>query len=280
MKSLVKMISVFFLLVSSFFFLTSNANAQDFTPIESGFNSQKAYEDYVYTRSLYDTAYRDYEIKKDVYLKNPTLTLKEEARVATLEMLRARDDLHRVYLTAVRTKLSEIKGLTIDERGGAFSRLDSEVIWYTDHKSRYIANETVDELFRINADVEARYKTKTLPIIQDALWTISYGQEVGIRQDHETIYKTLTDFLNQKVTLGVLRIDPFNRWFLDIGATLITLQKNESTAKTNIQKLFSDKNVINSTYPKALTPLRNSITELNKLNRFTTEFLTAIENQI
>lgn len=245
------------------------------------FDSEKAYQDYVFTQSNYDTAYKNFTDKRDIYLQNSTLTLKEDARVATLEMLKSRDDLYRVYLTAIRTKVSEIKGLTNDEKGGLYTKLDSEVLYYQGHKLTYTGNETLEDLFSINADVYNHYQKITLPFIYESLFMISYGQEVGIRQDHQTIYQGLIDFLNKKVAEQKLVIDPFNRWFLDIGSTIDSLKKNELTSKTQIQNLYSD-NAFNpySIYNKSIGTLTQSIDTLTKLNNFVTELMTAISNQI
>lgn len=273
MKKTVQIIIFVFVFLSTMYCVLRTSYAQEF-------NSEKAYSDYVFIRSNYDTAYRNYEIAKEAYLKNDTLTLKEEARIATLEMLRSRDDLHRVYLTAIRTKVSETKGLTNDEQGGSFSRLDSEVLYYQGHKLTYTGSETLEELFKINKDVEEHYTKTTLPYIYESLFLISYGQQVGIRQDHQAIYQTLVDFLNQKIADGVLIIDPFNRWILDITGLTEELQKNENFAKVQIQKIYTEKYNAAGTFDKAVNILSQSISNLLRLNNFTAEFLIAIDNQI
>jgi hypothetical protein len=244
------------------------------------FDSNKAYDDYVFTQTKYEESYRDYETKKDAYLKNPTLTLKEEARVSTINMLKLRDDLHRVYLTAVRTKVNEIRGLTQDEKGGIFTRLDAEVLYYQGHKLTYTGNEPLEEVFKINATVEDHYNKQTLPSIYEALFMISYGQQVGIRQDNQKIYQSLVSFLNQKVADGVLIIDPFNRWILDITGLTDNLQKNENLAKVQIQKIFTESYNPASKFDTAIGILSQGAPNLLKLNSFVTEFMIAINNQI
>lgn len=274
MKKIVIKLLVFVLVfLSTAYCLLGTSYAQEF-------NSEKAYLDYIFTRSLYDDEYRKYEIAKEAYLKNPTLTLKEEARLATINMLKARDDLHRVYLTAIRTKITEIKGLTTDEKGNLYTKLDSEVLYYQGHKLTYTGNETLEEVFKINTVVEDHYKKITLPFIYESLFMISYGQEVGIKQDHQSIYNDLINFLNQKVAEDKLIVDPFNRWFLDIGGTIETLNKNELTAKTAIQKLYSESFNPANNYNKSVFILTQSISNLTKLNNFVNELLIAIQNQI
>ena len=55
------------------FFLVSSAQAQEF-------DFTKAYQDYIYNQTIYEQAYSAYDEAKNSYLKNQTLTLKEEAR--------------------------------------------------------------------------------------------------------------------------------------------------------------------------------------------------------
>lgn len=272
-KSVQVLVFTFVFLLATHYSL-STVSSQDF-------NSEKAYQDYVFTRSQYDETYKKYEETKDSYLKNPTLSLKEEARIATINMLKVRDDLYRVYLTAIRTKISETKGLTNDEKGSLFTKLDSDVSYYQGHKLTYTGNETLDNVFKINTDVQNHYNSITLPFIYESLFMISYGQEVGIRQDHEKIYQGLSDFLNLKVAEQKLVIDPFNRWFLDISSTMDKLQKSEVGAKTYIQEMYTKKSTnVSSSYDKAVSILSQSIINLKKLNSFVTEFMTAIDNQV
>lgn len=273
MRRIIWVIVFALVLLATMFHVPNSTFAQDF-------NSEKAYQDYVFTQSKYEESYRDYETKKDAYLKNPTLTLKEEARVATINMLKQRDDLYRVYVTAVRTKVNEIRGLTQDEKGGVFTRLDAEVLYYQGHKLTYTGTETLEEVFKINADVENHYKNQTLPYVYEALFMISYGQQVGIRQDHQKIHQSMVDFLNQKVADGVLIIDPFNRWILDITGLIDGLQKNENLAKVEIQKLYTEKFNPASKFATSINILSRSNSNLLRLNSFVTEFMVAINNQI
>src|SRR6185369_830750 len=71
------------------------------------FDAAKAYQDYQYSLDVYNQANTDFEDAKDFYLTNKTLTLKEDARKKLLVMLRSRDQLEIVYLTALRMKILE-----------------------------------------------------------------------------------------------------------------------------------------------------------------------------
>src|SRR3972149_3570052 len=209
-----------------------NVYAQDFS-------FKKAFEDYQFQESAYSDSYSDYEKYKDAYLKNPTLTLKEDARKKTLAMLKLRDELQKVYLTALRMRLVENAGLTGDEKGVLFTKIDPEVDWYIKHKSDYTDIDPLTLLFNKSGESEARYKNTTVKIVYESLFYISLGDEVDLRVTQENIYKNLTDTINIGVAEGKLDINPFNRWFLDIADVTGKLRANENLGKTAIQKMYA-----------------------------------------
>ena len=63
-------------------------------------------------------------MKKDSYLKNKTLSLKEEVRVALYDLLTKRNDYKRTYLTVIRTRVAELTGITNDEKEKILAALD------------------------------------------------------------------------------------------------------------------------------------------------------------
>lgn len=250
-----------------FVFLAPYVKAQDFD-----FN--KAYQDYVYTQTLYDQAYSDYEGAKDFYLKNQTLTLKEETRKKTLAMLRARDEVERVYLAALRMKLLEIKVAVP-------AKLDSEIEWYKNHKDGYKDSDPLEDLFKKSKEVEDRYKSDTSIVIYDSLFNITIGEIDNLRVDHENIYKSIRETLDKNVADGKLKIDPFNRWITDIDLVIQNLKDNDEKAKKGIVKLYEGSYISPlSVYNSSISPFVSSTTLLTQLNGFLTEFLTSLDNQL
>ncbi len=247
------------------------------------FDAAKAYQDYQYSLDVYNQANSTFEDAKNFYLTNKTLTLKEDARRKLLAMLKARDQLESVYLTAVRIKILETKGVSDGDKNDIFGKIDSEVAWYKDRLNNYNDNEPTESLFTKNDEVQDRYKNTTLPVVYFSLFTISLGQEVGIRQDHEIIYSDLKTIINNGVATGKLNMNPFNRWFTDIDSTIESLKQNESLAKTKAQQIFTgqnySRNLNNSSYDSSVEVLDSSIVPLTQINNFLTEVLTSIKNQ-
>lgn len=256
-----------------YFIVTASVRAQTFD-----FN--KAYQDYQYTLSIYNQSFSDYQDSRDFYLKNPTLTLKEDARQKTLTMLRNRDELMKVYLTAIRMKLTETQGLSDKDKNNIFGKIDPEVAWYTNHKSLYKDDDPLENLFGKSSESESRYKTNTSPIVYEALFDTDLGQEQGLRMRQEDIYKNLRAIINQKVSAGTLDINPFNRWFTDIENVIQNLKQNEAQSQTEIQKMYSENYVSpQSTFNSSIQPLNASVALLSQLNGFLSEVTTSIENQ-
>src|SRR4030042_1887762 len=240
------------------------------------FNFTRAYQDYLYSQNAYSQAYSSYQDAKDFYLKSPTLTLKEDARKKTLAMLRARDQLEAVYLTALRIKIVETKGLSGDEKNNIFGKIDPEVKWYQDHAKEYQDGDSLEALFSKSAGVEEHYKATTLPNIYESLFDISLGFEVGVRQDQEQIYSDLKKIVDSGVSSGSLKMDPFNRWFTDIDGLIGVLKQNDETSKTQIQKIYGQYFSLQGSYNTATDTLSDSLVSLKKLNGFLTGVLASI----
>ncbi len=251
-------------------------------PVDSQeFTFEKAYQDYTFTREIYYQSLSDYQKAKEFYLKNQTLSLKEEARKKTLTFLKDRDELERVYLTALRIKIIETKGIPKEEKDTMLGKIESEVSWYRIHKDSYKDSDILEDLFNKSKDVEARYNDITLPFIYESLNTISLGEIVGSKNDHEATYLLIRKELDGKVAEGKLRIDPFNRWLTDIDEVITSLKTNESLSKTEIAKIYSENRTdpLNS-FKASVNILSNSIELLNQLNNFLQELLTSYNSQL
>lgn len=113
---------------------------------QEDFDYQKAYKDYVYTFELYKKAHSDYLLAKTQYNQAKTLASQTKARDATAIMLEKRDDVVITYLTTLRMLLSESDGITDAEKQGLFTRIDSEVAWFKNHKSQIPSAGTLTDL--------------------------------------------------------------------------------------------------------------------------------------
>ena len=274
MKRTAILTTTFFLVLCTLCFtLCTSVHAQTF-------NAQKAYSDYQYQLSIYQQDYSDFLDAKSFYLGNPTLQLKEDSRLKTLKMLRDRDQLMAVYLTALRIQLLETTGFNLDQKNTVFAKIDPEVAWYQNHIKNYLDGDPLIDLFNKSDESKSRYSTNTLAIVNESLFDIVLSQEVGLRMSHQQVYSDLKNYINDQVSAGRLRFDPFNRWITDTDSVLQQLQTNETTGYTKIQTIYEHNYGINSIYEDASLVLTSSINPLSQLNNYLTEMLASIQNQL
>lgn len=268
-----KKIALFLIfLFSAFYILSPSAHAQDFS-------AAKAYQDYQFQVSKYQASDSEYEEAKTFYKKNPTLQLREEARKKTLTMLKERDQLMVIYLTAVRTQITETTGFTTEEKSQIFGNIDPEVVWYQTHIINYQDGDELNTLFSKSDESKSRYQNFTKFVATNSLFDISLSQEIGLRANHQIIYSDLKNFIDSEVAAGKLKIDPFNRWLNDTDSVLQTLAKNESAAKAKIPSFYAKNFSLTSTYASGLQILTSSVSPLAQLNNYLTEMLTYIQSQ-
>lgn len=253
-------------------FWVSKANAQTLT-------FDRAYQDYQYNQTLYDQAYSSYQDAKNTYLANQTLSLKEDARKKTFTMLVMRDQLMVVYLTTLRTKISELPSLNGDDKNSIFGKIDEEVHFYTFHKDRLKEDWDLPTLFANSSQSQNQYKDKTALIVNEALFDISLGQLAGIRQAQEQIYSNLKTVINDGVATGKLKLDPFNHWLADIDSTDTTLKQNEDKARGQIQQMYAESYSFQGGYNTSVNTLISSVKLLSQMNEFLTEVVNYIKNQ-
>ncbi|QQG41927.1 MAG: hypothetical protein HYV90_01280 [Candidatus Woesebacteria bacterium] len=243
------------------------------------FDFNKAYQDHLYNLTLYNQAYSDYQDAKNSYLANKTLSLKEDARQKTLNMLRSRDQMMTVYMQMLKQKIVEDKGLSGEDKNNIFVKIDSEVDWYKSDKEKYNSNDSLETLFSRSDEARARYKANTLLTIDEALVDIGLGEEIALRNEHEAVYSTLKTAIDAGVATGKLTRNPFNHWLTDIDATDSMLKQNESDVRTRIQKIYNQSYSPQGSFEASIEILGLGVPQLSQFNKFLTEVLNYIKNQ-
>jgi len=77
-----------FVIVILFLIIIFPVYAQDLT-------TKKAFDDFIFSQDNYRASLTEFNLKKGSYQKNPTLSLKEEARVSLYDFLTKRNDYKR-----------------------------------------------------------------------------------------------------------------------------------------------------------------------------------------
>lgn len=261
------------IILISFFLIGFPVFAQNLT-------TQKAFNDYLFAQDNYRTSLSSYNLKRDAYLKNPTLSLKEELRLVTFDFLNKRNDYKRTYLTVVRTRATELTGITKDEKEIVFSKIDPEVVWYEKRKNEIKQTDSLEDLLNKSKEEDSRYQTDTLPIIYFSLSNISLSSVIEIKTEHINLYEDLKNEANDLVKLGRADASLFERWYKDINSELAKINDVEKLTRTEIQKIFSADNYqIKKSYEKVVEKLSPAKLNLLQLNKFISELELTISEK-
>lgn len=248
----------------------NNVSAQEF-------NFTKAREDFVFSEDKYKSDLSDFNLKKASYNKNPTLSLKEEFRISTYNFVGTRNIFVKNYLTMLRLKTVESKGIESSLKESIYSKLDPEVVWYDNRKNDYDLSNTIEDIIRKTKEEDERYQSSTLPAIYYSLAHISLGEARTSKNKHIEIYNKLKSEADNLVKLGRADAKLFERWFKDIDLELNKISEVENLTLTQINLIFgADEYKRDAGYENAieeLNPIKSNILRLNG-------FIMELENTV
>lgn len=241
------------------------------------FDYQQSYSDYVFTKDNYFSTLSDFNKKKDSYLKNQTLSLKEEVRVSLYNLLLERNNTITTYLTAIRLRLLESKDLTPDERNTTISKISEEFKWFSNHRSDFSNENSLENLLNKSGEEDGRFLTETTSVINYSLINIGYGDIVSLESRHLQIYNSLKTEADEFVVLGRADSSLFERWFSDIEDEIKNLDTIENEILSGLEDLNSTESYVQKRGFKSslegLTPAKLSLLKIN-------QYLFELENTI
>jgi len=244
------------------------------------FNYEKAYSDYSYTKDVYNEKLNDFNKKFDSYQKNPTLSLKEEARISLYNLSLFRHELSRTYLGAIRMRLLEAKSLKEEERNNAVSKISEEVKWHEERKNVFSSNDTLEDLVKKLAEEDKRYTETFTPILNLSLATIGYADVVSLTEKHQKIYESLKNESDKLISLNIVDKSLFERWYKDINQNFDTITKNKEKISESLKLILSkesyEQKKLFSNINEDLEPSKNL---LMNINTYLYELETAVEEK-
>ncbi|HCR35978.1 hypothetical protein A2130_00435 [Candidatus Woesebacteria bacterium GWC2_33_12] len=253
-----------FVIVILFLIIIFPVYAQDLT-------TKKAFDDFIFSQDNYRASLTEFNLKKGSYQKNPTLSLKEEARVSLYDFLTKRNDYKRTYLTVVRTRTSDMT---------VYSKIDPEVVWYEKREDNLKSTDSLEDLLIKSNEEDIRYQTDTLPIIYFSLGNISLSSIIELKIEHINLYEKLKNEAGELVELGRADSSLFERWYKDIDAELTKINDIEKVTKIEIQKIFSADNYqVKKSYEKVTEKLSPAKSNLLQLNKFISELELTISEK-
>ena len=252
----------------------------NFTVLAQESKFEKSYQDYVFVQSKYTESRSAYQQARDTYEKNGTLSLKENARQKTYQVLINREDLLVVYLTSLKVRLFENSGLNDASKTNLIDKIDNEIKWLNDQKNKYQELDTLEDLFNKSNETKSRYETTTSVIIYDSLFNIVYGDLDLANKDTLSVFNDLKSYIDRGVVEEKLKIDPFDKWFVDIDRLEAEIVKNQNLSVSKIGQLYSQyNNSRRGTFESSLIPIVENIAKTIQLNEYTVELLNAIRAQ-
>ncbi|MGB9706910.1 MAG: hypothetical protein ACPLXP_02455 [Microgenomates group bacterium] len=253
------------------FFFPSLVLAQEF-------NFNRALSDYLYNYDLYREAHQRYISAREAYLQYKTLTSKTNLLRQTLEMTRARDEVMRTYLIALKMRLNESPGISVYERNTLNLKLDNEIDWYTKHKEELSSAAILEDLVELAKKAEERYRGKTEILIYQTLHKILVGKETALRErisgQIETIRKKLKE-ISEKGDKNTLLAE---RWLLEAESRLLRFEEKINLSEQRIEKLetsfYSDNSQV---YKESQLLLEEAHQYLKEANRYLKEIIREVK---
>lgn len=248
---------------------------------EEPFNFSRAYKDYVFMFDTYKKAHSDYLLAKAQYEAAKTLASQTKVRDATVVLLQSRDDVVVTYLTALRLKLSESEGVSEIDRDGLYTRIDSEVAWFKNHKASIPSAGTLADLTTDSAEAADHFVTTT-PLIYELLATIPFGKV-------DTIRMSATEILSQtKTKVAEIRANGDHdttvteRWILETENKLTRSLDKEIEAQTMIASLpakpkTGQRDNKEQSYNDIIAKLTESLQFLKEASNFMREILKQVK---
>lgn len=247
---------------------------------EPEFDFQRAYQDYVFTRDAYNRAHSEYVLAKSQYAQSGTLVAQTRARDATVKMLQARDDVVVTYMTALRMRLLEVDGVPQTAREGLFGRIDAEVAWYADHKSRISSAGTLPDLVADSKAASERFAL-TERIAYEVLVTVPLGMLSTMREQTNGVFSQIDAKIARIRLEEGMNTSIVERWAFETENKITRSLDKEIETQARIVQLVADdpraRNVDRrSIYNDVILKLEESRQFLRDATSFMREIVKAI----
>jgi len=275
-KRILNILPVFFFLPFLIISFPKTARAQE----EPILNFERAYQDYIYTQNLYKQARGEFLLAQSQYTQAQTLASRTKLTIIFLEK---RDDVVITYLTSLRTRLSEAKGLSRVDQENIFARLDSEVTWFQNHKTSIKTQGTLSDLENKSEDAKDQF-TKTSQLAYETLATIPTGQTSLFRSSISGILSEIKAKTEEIRLNGDHNTAIAERWILETESK-ITASLDKEIAAQNlihiIQTGGEDRRKPNfeSLYISVVETLQESNQLLREANAFLREIIRELKTK-
>lgn len=238
----------------------------------------RAYQDYTFNLDEYRKAEALFQLKRSEYLRHKTLSSKNESIDATREFLKARDQVVISYLTAIRRKLEEIPNADGAGKEPYYSKLDSEVVWYQEHKDRLDTAASLDDLVDDSEEASKQYSLTEI-VSYEVLTAISIGKINSSREPLRELISQVKTKISEIRQAGDKDVSIVEKWVLDAENEEIRSGEKIDTAMTLLAKMKESQKgaAKRTTFNSSQEKMSEAHQHTKEANRFLGEIITEIK---
>jgi hypothetical protein len=252
-----------------------SALAQSPTPTSSEFNFEQAYKDFVFTFDQYRSRNTEYALARSQYMQSKTLASQQKAQEGTYNMLFARDEAVRTYLTAIRMRVAEAIGVPDDKKLVLRTRLDTEVAWFENHKSTLSSAESLDDQTADSNVARDHYSKTSTPLIYESLMEIAIGKVKFLRDQQSAIVNDLEAKLVEIRGEGEIDTGDMERGVLEVRNRISRSEAKESDARKLLVGVKQQE--IPAKYSQVTARMGESLQYLKEANIYLDEMIRRIK---
>lgn len=241
------------------------------------FDYSKAYQDFSYNFSLYDQQRVIYQSVRSEFLQYNTLTSKEKAKEETLKLLLVRDEVVKTYLTSLRMKIKELKGLTEAEKNGFYTRIDQEFKFYEDHKNKLSSAGSLEDLVEDSDEAKERYENFSKSVIYYSLIGIASGKNSYLRQEIEKQISELKTKISEIRENADKDVSSIERSITDLENKMARSREKDNLALDMVNKIKSTERDKDGIYNEALINSQDSFSYIKEVNNYLLEIIKQIK---
>lgn len=236
------------------------------------FDFKRAYQDYIYNYGLYRNVHLNYEAAKTEYYTYQTFVSKTKALEATKQMMLARSDTLRTYLTAVRMKLRESTNVQDYQQNLYYIKLDDEIAWIEQHKNTIPSPGSLEDIVKISSQFESRF-SNTIFLSYQVRGLIFAGR-VDILKEKVRSHLSITEERIIEMRENNVEVSNLERWLIEAKQKFLRSEEKFRQAQTMMSSMKNDhqsmETVFNSsigTFEEANQYLKETITDLKEIIR-------------
>ncbi len=238
---------------------------------------QSIYQEYINKTGAYNTTYNNYTIARSSYLNSQSLESKDKALNATRSMLEARDSLIVSYLSAIKEKLKNNKGILESDKSSILGQLDTEIVWYNAHSSKLPSAGSLDDLVADSNEAKTQFNNSTLSIIYGSLVDLGVGDNTFIRGEIVSEVGTLNAKISEIKANQDKDVSLAERSIIDIQNKLTRSMDKDNAAKTAILGLKPTDQQKSNVFSNAMTLITDSNSYLKEATAGLLQVITQLK---